>query len=490
AAPDSWDGAPVRGGWGRRVGRLAAIGLVLMVLAGLGAGAILFINQGPLPETWRAAVEKGLSEGLGAPVTVGAVRLVGPGRFVLQDVGAELQPSPANDAPAQRSASFSVEQVTVGFSLWDLGRLVREPLEAIRWVRVEGLEATVPAEWLAQQLGTRPSGDRAPAAGPLPGAAAGDGVETTSGEPDRRVALELADGRLAAAVGAEQVELALGGFAAVEGEQLRLHGLRTELPGLSVAWHGSVWPEPDIHARVSATDLTAAAGALPPAWLYGLPVALAGQTDGELWLLGSWAAPRAWGGVDLTGLVIDPGPVAQRPYALSGGTLQWSYRPERGLELALDAARGATRLRVEGTVSADGGLNLGVTATDLDLPADVAALGRWGAAGRADFFGRLVGPWREPELTGDLMADGGHLFDQPFTAFKAQLRLSAKELAFTPAWIAQGLSEYYLEGRVGFGQGPEQPGDLDLVLRTDWGRVEALASAIGWDVPVEAGFSG
>ncbi|HEY8417117.1 MAG TPA: hypothetical protein VIK93_03665, partial [Limnochordales bacterium] len=72
-----------------RVRRLVLVGLALMALGGIVAGATLFINQGPLPERWRAAAAEGLSQWLGTDVSVASARLAGPGRIVLEDVRAE-----------------------------------------------------------------------------------------------------------------------------------------------------------------------------------------------------------------------------------------------------------------------------------------------------------------------------------------------------------------------------------------------------------------
>ncbi|HEY8417907.1 MAG TPA: hypothetical protein VIK93_07725, partial [Limnochordales bacterium] len=283
---------------------------------------------------------------------------------------------------------------------------------------------------------------------------------------------------------------AVNGRVTVAGDQWVLHGLRVALPGLTVTGRGTVWPQPDLHVQMEANDLAAAVGELPARWRSALPADLSGKTSGELWLQGPWAAPRSWGRLRLAGLTVAAQRVAERPYALTGGTLAWSYWPERGLELSLEAARAATRLRVEGAVAADGGLDLAVAATDVELPEDVAVVARWRASGRADFLGRVSGTWRDPVLTGELSADGGRLFDQPFSALSAELRLSRAEFAFDRVRITQGLSDYFLDGRVAFGTEPGDPGELHLVVRTDRGRVEALTAAVGWDVPVEAALSG
>lgn len=458
--------------------RLAVAGVALLALAGMLAAAVLFINQGPLPARWRAAVADGLSEWLGADVTVAAARLAGPGRLVLEGV------------QATGDAALFARQVTVGFAFWDLEGLVRAPLDAIRWVQVRDFELALPGAWLAARGGwpgagaASPSGGRSGASGD-----GGHGPDAGTG-PAARLSVELISGRLTVEAGPASLAVAVEGRLVLDEGAVLLHGLRTQLPGLAVTWRGSLWPVPDLHARLEASDLAAAVDALPGPWATALPVDLRGRTAGELWLAGAWDAPRAWGRLRLDGLVVDAQAVAQRPYALTGGTLAWSYWPSQGLELALDASRDDTRLRVEGAVTPEGALDLSVTAADLDLPADVAPLARWGAAGRADFTGRLAGTLHRPVLAGQLMADGGRLLGQPFASLAGQLRLSREEFAFSRVRIAQGPSEYHLDGRVGFGAGPGEPGHLQLEVRAQRGRAEALLGALGWRVPVQAALSG
>ena len=461
-----------------QVRRLVLVGLALLALGGIVAAATVFINRGPLPERWRAAAAAGLSEWLGAEVSVGSARLAGPGRIVLEDVGAE---------GADGAVSLHVQRVTAGFSVWELGRLVQAPFEAVRWVQLHGLELHVPQAWLAQQL------ERAgPGTVVEPAAVTGPGEETrpTPSDTGRQWPLELVEGRVEVAGEGAPLVATVNGRVTVAGDQWTLHGLQVSVPGLTVTGRGNVWPQPDLHVQIAADDLAAAVRELPAAWRSALPVDLAGKTAGELWLQGPWPALRSWGRVQLEGLTVALRGVAQRPYALTGGTFAWSYWPGRGLELSLLAERGATRLRVEGTAAADGAVDLTVAATDLELPQDVAIAARWRASGRADFLGRLSGTWRDPVLTGELAADGGRLFDQPFSALSGDLRLSRSEFAFERVRISQGLSEYFLDGRVALGTETGNPGELHLVVRTDRGRVEALTAAVGWDVPVEAALSG
>ncbi|HEY8495769.1 MAG TPA: hypothetical protein VIK98_01870 [Limnochordales bacterium] len=452
----------------------AAAAVLLLALAALGVAATLLINNGPLPEQWRAAAAAGLSQWLGTDVTVEAAYLLGPGRIALEGVRAEGE------------VAFYLKRVTAGFSLWDLGRLLREPLAAVRWVQVDGFDVTVPVEWLAARLPARSDNAGDTEAGK--DAAPGSPVQALTAEVD--VAVELADGRINIVAGEEQFQAAVAGRVALQGGQWVMHSLRLSLPGFEVDGHGPVWPQPEVYARVTASDWGAALAAAPERWRSALPLELSGMTEGELWLTGAWAAPRAWGRLQLEGLTVGVPAVAGRPYRLTGGTLVWSWRPSRGLELALEAERDETRVKAEGALAADGALALEVKATDLALPEDALPLARLGVAGRADFFGRLGGTVREPVLAGELLADGGRLFGQPVSSLKAQLQLTREAFDFTRARVVQGSSEYHLEGRVEFGREAGDPGQLQLVLRTDRGRVEALAAALGWRVPVEAVFSG
>lgn len=453
---------------------LAAAAAVLLALAALGAAATLLINNGPLPEQWRAAAAAGLSQWLGTDVTVEAARLLGPGRVAFEGVRADGE------------VAFYLKRVTVGFSPWDLGRLLREPLSAVHWMQVHGFDVTVPVEWLAARWPAR--SDSAGDTGAGRDTAPGTPVRALTAEVD--VAVEIADGRITVVAGEEQLQAAVAGRVALQGGQWVMRNLRLSLPGFEVEGHGPVWPQPEVYARITASDWRAALAAVPGRWRSALPLELSGMTEGEVWLTGTWAAPRAWGRLQLEGLTVGVPAVAGRPYRLTGGVLAWSWRPSRGLELALEAERAETRVKAEGALGADGALELAVNATDLDLPEDALPLERLGVAGRADFFGRLGGTVKEPVLAGELLADGGHLFGQPVSSLKAQVQLTRDAFDFSRVRVVQGSSEYHLEGRVEFGREAGDPGQLHLVLRTDRGRVEALTAALGWRVPVEAVFSG
>lgn len=456
---------------------LAAAAAVLLALAAVGVGATILVNQGPLPEQWRTAAQEGLSQWLGTDVTVEAARFVGPGRIALEGVHAKGE------------VAFYLDRVTAGFSLWDLGRLLRDPLAAVQWVEVRGFDVTVPGEWLAAHI--RGSGHGNPAS--TRGGTADDGAARPAGPAsiaEADVALEFVDGRLTIASGGERLQAAISGRMALQDGQWVMRGLRLLLPGVEIEGHGAIWPQPDVYARFTGSRLADTQAAVPERWRTSWPIELSGSADGELWVAGQWTAPQAWGRVRLAGLFVGVPGVAERPYSLTGGTLAWSWRPSRGVELALEAERETTRVKAEGALAEDGAIDFEVSATGLELPEDAAALARLGVAGRADFFGRLGGTATDPWLEGELLADGGRLFNQPFSSLKARVRLTQDDFRFSRAWVVQGASEYHLEGSVEFPQETGDPGRFQLVLRTDRGRVEALTAALGWRVPVEAVFSG
>ncbi len=461
---------------GRR-SRHAAVALLL--LAVIGAAGALSVLNGPLPERWREAAAASLSEAVGAEVTIGAVRLAGLGRVVLEDVQAE------------GAVSLRADQVRAGFSAWNLKGVVREPLAALEWVEVRGLHLTVAADWLTRAAGMGRSGDGRPrgaagGAGPGPGGAAESrGLDFPGDLP-----VDITNGRLTIVDGAERLEAVLTGRVQLAGGRLNLDDVRVELPGAAVTWRGTAWPKPDLFARVEGTNLAEAWAVIPTRWRAELPVELSGTVEGEAWLAGTWEGPGAWGRLRLAGLSVHVPAAAARPYALSGGTLAWSWWPAEGLELDLDATRTGTRLRLAGRITAAGGLDLSVAATGVDLATDVTALNRWGAAGAADFMGRLQGSLSAPVLSGELLADDGRLFDQPFSSLAARVRLSPDAFSFEQARLEHGDSEYHLEGRIAWRQASGGPGDLRVVLRTDQGRVEEVFGALGWTVPVAAGWNG
>ena len=106
--------------------------LLAAVICVLLAGASLWIvNQGSLPEHLRTVIARELTEALGVPVSVDEVD-IGIRRVVLHGVHVEI--GHAGVCKEHRRRLDVVELAKVG----------QAPLEALRWVEVEGLRARLP----------------------------------------------------------------------------------------------------------------------------------------------------------------------------------------------------------------------------------------------------------------------------------------------------------------------------------------------------------
>lgn len=251
---------------------------------------------------------------------------------------------------------------------------------------------------------------------------------------------------------------------------------------------------------VRSVELSGLEAALP--WLVRGDAGVA-RTEGE----GAGGAPTADDGKGAGERIVDWGGLSARLPA--GREIEVRVRDGRifGLGVVVDgsavlrdgrlhvraqARRGVERLLVEGEVDlSDGELELAVQAVDVALADYVPGLARLGVKGRVDFSGVLQGAASDPLLRGTLAADGGRLFGQPFSAAQGIVELDRRRFVFERAQIAQGNAVYYLEGHILFGaREPESPAELELTLRTDNGRAEALLAALGWDVPVEAALAG
>ncbi|MBO8142052.1 MAG: hypothetical protein H0Z37_07730 [Firmicutes bacterium] len=472
--------------------RMAAAGLVVVLLLAAVAGAIWIVNRGPLPARWRAAIERELSARLGVPVTVEDVRLLGPSRLALTGIrsGGAVQ--------------VSVAQAVLGFSWRDLGKVMGTSSLPVRWVMIDGLEFSVPESWVLatglaasqRESGKEDGGQKAAGGDTVDRAWAWETVLSRIAQEAEGVSVSLAGARIWITGKGEPEVVEVAGRATVSDGQLVLHGMNAKVLGGLVTVRGALLPNPELYAAVDVPDaavlsdrLAGRGGIVSVAETAG--VHTSGPVQAEVWVEGTWQQPRAWGTVQLSGTRWSAAGVSERPYAIDDGLLRWSYRPGAGVEVSLQASREATKLEVEGAIGPGGRLNLAVRAVELELPEDVAALARLGVDGRADFLGQLVGTAQEPVLAGELISGGGRLFGQPYTSLSATVRLSRQEFAFERARIAQGLSEYHLEGRIALATaGDRPPGDLHVVVRTDRGRAEALLAAIGWQIPAQADLSG
>lgn len=473
----------------------ARVALVIMI-CGLIVGAGLWaVNQGPAPQRWQAAIVAGLTDALGVPVTVDGLRIAGVNRIVLD--GVEL------GGPVPLAA----KRVVVGFAVGDLMRSRGAPLEALRWVHVDGWRAELPGDtWQTLVPAADDPGGRGDE-----GAVSGDSEDGRRAMPDRtvdvaallqhlgidrEVIVRLSDGRVSVPAGQWTPPLDIGvrGNIVVENGRLQLERLVAVGPGWEAALTGALFPRPDVYAYLVSGDVAKAVAGMT----WTTAVHTAGRVEAEAWLAGDWPSPQAWGRVRLHDAEVagptgpDTAGEAVHRYTADDVVVDWAYRTGHPVEVTVDAAKKAARLKAEGIVlPTDGAMNLTVTATDLDLPADVPVLGRWDVDGWADFHGTLTGTVRAPQLSGTVASDGGRLFGQPFSGLQGDLELTDERFSFARARIAQGTAVYHLEGVVAFASELEQrPARLELALRTDRGRVEALASVLGWEVPVQADLSG
>src|SRR5690606_20823434 len=167
-----------------------------------------------------------LSQWLGTDVTVDAPRLLGPGRVAFEGARADAE------------VAFYLKRLTVGFSPWDLGRLLRDALSAVDWRQVHGFDVAVPGEWLAARWPAR--SDSAGEAGGGRDTAPGPPVRALTAEVD--VAVAIADGRITVVAGEEQLQAAVAGRVARHGGQRVTRNLRPSLPGFAADGQGPAGP--------------------------------------------------------------------------------------------------------------------------------------------------------------------------------------------------------------------------------------------------------
>lgn len=523
-----------RGGPGRR---WAVIVLALLLL---GTGTLWAFNHGPTPERWLVSLTATLTEHLGAEVSIQSVRLAGIDRITLHGVRIE------GDVPVE------VGRVVAAFSVGELWRKRETPLAALRWVSVDDWKVALPAdtlyevEWLANLVpddsrriavedgGTSPGEvpEEARALGGVQLPALGALTEALLGHEwvDGTLDVYLRDGWITF-VDDDSPEPALqlqatGGLALGE-EQFVLRHMSVGMSDWQATVNGAALPRPDLYVHVTGSSEDAAPEAVdfahggdsPLPWQ--LPVHVAGTWQGEAWLTGRWDSLDAWGlahvrsavitqaglrrdatvGEDATESVNESQNESQNEnehesehesehvpavYEADDVAIEWAYRPGHGVEVMLNAARDGARLQVQGDIAGDGRLNMAVVAANVRVPADVPSLGQWDVSGQVDLSGTLRGTLTEPVLLADVVSDGGYLFGQPFSGLQGTLKLTRADFAFERVRVTQGTADYYLDGTLA----SADPTYLDLVLRTDNGRAEALTSVLGWDVPVQSGLAG
>lgn len=490
---------------------VAVMGVILVTVLGWA------LHRGSLTPQWGKTLARELTQGLAVPVSVDAVGL-GVNRLVLHGV------------ETGGAVPVEAERVVVGLSWVDVWRPGGGLLEGVRWIEVDGLRAELPPDlWPGRSAGGAEADDakqalkdaasdeepRAGAAGRVDLAAWLQRLPAHRELPlrlkDARLVVRLGvdenDGTAAASAGAGEVlEAVVNGVVEWHDGRLALQRLTAAAAGLELTLNGVVFPNPDVYALVVAHDLAEVRGALPDEQAAASPVHVWGRAAGEAWLAGSWRRPHAWGTVRLHDLRIAPAGVSDpgddegqetaapetAVYAVDDAVVHWTYRDSQPLHVRVEAARRAAKLRSEGTVDLrDGALALTVDATDVDVPGDVPPLARWNVAGRADFSGTLTGTARAPELKGAVASDGGRLLGQPFSGLEGHVELTVERFSFHRARVAQGTAVYHLEGVVDFASEVSgEPGHLDVVLRTDRGRAEAVVAALGWNAPVQAGLAG
>lgn len=490
-------------------------------------------HQGPTPQRWLHHLTASLSERLGADVSIGSVTLAGFDRIALHDV------TVAGDGP------MDARRVVAAFSLGEFLRNPGDPAAALRWVRVEDWRAELfvdewpGSEWTAMLVKAFGFPTAAPAAAedglPAPAERETGGEKSSPGaafeqrlasllEPfvkgdwvDGDLKVYVGEGRIAlanriaarvgeegsamvgAAEGASYVpDVSLtaegtlvfgGGRFSVRGVAFGVDGSRITagtMPwdGLQLSVNGTVWPRPDLYVRAVAEG-SRGEGAAHRATDRPATDRLFRYAEGEAWLAGTWQKLDAWGTLRARDAVL-PWWSHETPYTVDEAVVHWGRRPSEPIQMAVDAARGAARLHMKGTVSDGGLLDFVVAAADVAVPKDVPPLAGQEVQGNVDFNGMLQGSWAEPVLAGEALADGGYLFGQPLTELQGNIRLSRSEFAFQAVRATQGNSDYYLEGELGFAE--TMP--FELVLRTDRGRTETLLAVLNWDVPVQAGLRG
>lgn len=168
-------------------GKKAVLPAFLVML--LFGAALLAVNEVPLPAGWRDAAARQLSGALGLSVSVGSVG-VGVGGVTMHEV--------TIDGPWP----LRVERIAFGWSLREMAR-TRDPLAALRFVELSGLEAPLSDEVWGRLAVTSTGTTSGTAASPSSGAS--DAVSQPTGwqavlarwPAETEIEVRLRDGRLA-----------------------------------------------------------------------------------------------------------------------------------------------------------------------------------------------------------------------------------------------------------------------------------------------------
>lgn len=466
--------------------------LLLLLLGLIGGGVWWSYIFGPTSAQRLDTVKAVLAEQLGTDVTLEAVRLAGLGRIAIDGVRID------------GDVAVDVDRIVAAFSLRDWWRHRDTPLAGLRWVRVDGLSVDVPEHLLEDVLTSV-----------WPGSglfSSGDVGEDESGKlgeqrDDRAVAEPegLSFGRVADVldmlaaydwsegaldvyvrdgwIGAGPQGADVDGTVVLEKGRIGLRNVEIGAGDWQGAINGGVWPRAEVYAR-----LDGAAGSLAPA---GLHIASDQSWQGEVWLSGAWHDVQAWGTAHASSLIVQPD--GEFVYEADELTAKWAYRPRQGVDLTVDVARNEARLQLEGNVAEDGLLDVSVNGTNVHVPDDVPHIGQWDVTGYVDMHGVLAGTVHAPVLVADVVADGGYLFGAPFTGLRGTMALRTHNFRFDRVRVTQGHADYFLDGRIDFAttdETGEVPARLDLTVRTDDGRAEALTDVLGWDIPLRSALAG
>jgi len=375
---------------------------VLSALVVLLLGAVLLsLNEFPLPGRWRQVAAGQLGRALGAPVTIGWVR-IGFGGVTLHDVTVD------------GSWPMRVQRIVLGWSLRDLARS-GDVLAATRYVELTGLEAVLPAGERTPanegkesvQAPTEPAAEDGKEAGAQPPWAA----LLEAWPPHRVVEVRLVDGRI------RGVDASIRGRGAVQGGTLsgRLEAARG---GERLAAEGTVrLADGVLDVAVNAADLNLADY---------VPALVRWDIGGRADFFGT-----------LTGTVADP--LLRGTLASGGGRLFGQPFSSLQGDVELDRRRFAfARARVvqgtslyflDGHIAFPGGAG-GTAAVELTLRTDggraetiLGALG-WKVPVEAGLAGTVMlrGPLGQVEAEGDVVLTHGVAYGQPFDRLTGRFR--------------------------------------------------------------------
>lgn len=483
----------------------------------IAGSALWAFQRGPTPKRWLDELTAGLSQRLDAQVTIEAVRLAGIDRISLHGVRIDGK------------TPLRARRIVASFSLRELWSRRDAPLDALRWVRLDGLLAELPAGLSDfQRLFLSDSSDEKSPREALRAPPIDDervaGAAVTSWVDDLKDLLlghDWVDGTLDVYVADGKVmwqqdekspfskevpsgeALQVAGTISLTKERVIVRNVRIEGDEWKAAFNGTFLPRADLYVRADGWTDAANGVTLPTFWAE--PLHFAGRWQAELWLAGAWDEPEAWGGLQVHSAKVGTGPPrgdeANRDgavvYDVDELALKWAYRSEQGVDLQADVIRGGARVHLAGNIARDGQLDVDVVGMNVNVPADIPPLAAANVSGHVDVDGTLRGTLSRPVLSADLLSDGGYLFGQPFSELQGQMSISPTAFRFERVRVVQGTSAYYLDGALTFNgteDGRAAQGDerlhLRLTLQTDNGRAETLTGVLGWDIPVQAVLAG